>query len=84
MKDLFIGFLKQYGAEEGYRRMAQERVDKSVVFKEVDDYLNFTSPDSFICAVYSWDKTEEGHSYWSNVNKKWRKELLKQTNEKTN
>lgn len=38
--------------------------------------LNFVNSDSLICA-FMWDKTEQGKSFWRNINNK-----LKEYNEK--
>lgn len=66
----FENFLKREGVFEKYLKNLYEQ----------DVQLNgFEYPIEYVIAAFSWTDTDEGHSFWIDIDIKWRKELTNKT-----
>lgn len=98
MNALFIRFLKENNALNGFKKSVMEQKHKH--FKTLENYINpltiepikrlFEESSRYINIIdlaFTWDRTKEGYAYWSDLNHKWAKMILEKnitqiTNEK--
>ena len=66
----FIKFLEDNNAWENFEREFTKSERNVESYKEDCKVLK----DSEISYAFTWSKTAEGHDYWKELNKKWRKE----------
>ena len=71
MKELII-FLKKHRVLTKYRKNFKDR-EYTFNFKTFCLTNHLTS---YISGAFHWSNTKEGHNFWSNLDDKWRKELL--------
>lgn len=75
MIELFQEFLVERDLEDKYFRNLFD--DASPL--SIDEWRNLvdTSPLGLIVAVFEWDYTPEGSSFWSNIDNEWKTFLTK-------
>ena len=66
----FIKFLEANNAWENFERAFTEQGGSVKSYKEVCK----ESRNRALDAAFVWAETEEGHAYWSKLNRKWREE----------
>ena len=71
MKELII-FLKKHKVLRKFKKNFR----KYSHITSIKEFCSIASPNSSISSAFHWSNTKEGHDFWSNLNDKWRKELL--------
>ena len=71
MKEL-IAFLRKHKVLRKFKKNFR----KYSYITNIKDFCSMVSPNSFISGAFHWSNTKEGHNFWSNLDDKWRKELL--------
>lgn len=66
----FIKFLEDNSAWENFERAFTESERDVRDYKETCKVLK----NSEISYAFTWSKTAEGHDYWEELHKKWRRE----------
>ena len=76
IKRIFFNWLKTQGAYEVYK---QARHDLNHMPSSKHIYFRFTfhDPNQFINNAFTWRSTPHGHSFWEDLNIKWKRYLLK-------
>lgn len=73
IKRIFFNWLKVQGVYEAYK-LARHNTNHLV---NNPYYRNNIIPVQFINHAFTWRLTREGHSFWDDINRKWRKYLQK-------
>jgi hypothetical protein len=75
MKEKFIKFLKKHGALRKFKKTLKEHRGDSNS-NTIDTYI---TEEQFgdIDGAFTWDKSDEGHDYWSKLSKLWEAEKTK-------
>lgn len=75
IKRIFFNWLKTQGAYEAYK---QARHDMNHSSDSNHPYFRSTlnDPHHFISEAFTWRSTSQGHKYWEELSRKWRKYLL--------
>lgn len=58
----FVTFLKKHNCYLSYRKNCRDFF-----------YLTTTNADNVISCAFTWMGTKEGHAFWSELDKKWRR-----------
>lgn len=78
---LFIRFLKKENYLDKYMKNLNSKNGRALRYwyYQNDDICNFINLDLDFCGGYNllnrafrWNETEEGHSFWKNLNDKWK------------
>lgn len=78
MKEEFIAFLEKHGVLEKFKTDLQKVPSREANF---DVYINHSLDDyDYINRAFTWDKTPEKYSFWSNLHMLWHKEVNKKNN----
>lgn len=70
MKERFIKFLKRHSALTAFKD-AFNNLRSQPDMWSWDEYFNNTAPVIYIGAAFNWERTDEGFSFWSQLENKW-------------
>ena len=75
IKRIFFNWLKTQGAYEVYK---QARHDMNHSSRSTSSYFrsSLNNPYYFISEAFTWRLTPQGHKFWEELNRKWRKYSL--------
>ena len=71
MKEL-IAFLKKHRVLTKFKK----NLKKHGHYISLEYFCSVADPEVYIGGGFSWDNTEEGLDFWSDLDDKWRKESL--------
>ena len=81
----FLLFLKENNALRGYQIAVREQ--KSKYFNTIENKINIFSIEplkillckehysELVNRAFTWARTEEGHTYWEKLDRKWRRRI---------
>lgn len=64
---LFKTFLKERNAYKSFC----ENTTRWHLTGGVEVFLKSYAPEEFFCCAFDWDESEQGHSYWEELNDDW-------------
>lgn len=67
----FTRFLHYQGLLSKFERNLNQRFS-TIEFLEL---LSYIYPEHYVAAAFAWDKTPEGHDFWSRVDSSWNNAL---------
>ena len=78
--ELFQDYLKLCGIFKSFLTAADIDTEEGLFHYVKGFYTSSISYDLLIDYAFSWDRTDEGVTFWSNRDQEWRSFLLEQTN----
>lgn len=68
---LFENFLKENDAFDKY----VDNFESKSHFDNFEEMVSIIGPTSFVVGVFSWEETNNGLTYWAEIDSKWQEVL---------